>query len=106
MDVLLDRTTVVTSADGQVIRDGAVADRPHFTPVLDVVSSLVHYAQASDVESVMVDGEWVMKDGAVLTLDETAVVQEAQEAALEAWRSVKKGWPETEVPESFRDLVT
>ena len=46
-------------ADLSVIR----LDRPHLVPLLDLVSSLVHYAQASDVESVMVDGDWVMKDG-------------------------------------------
>ena len=89
-------------ADLSVVR----LDRPHLTPVLDVVSSLVHYAQASDVESVMVGGEWIMRDGAVLTMDESAVVQEAQDATIDAWGRLREGWPGTEIPESFRELVT
>ena len=50
-------------------------DTAHLTPLLDVISNLVHYGQASDVESVMVDGEWIMKDGKVLTMDEAAVTK-------------------------------
>ena len=49
-------------ADLAVVR----LDRPHLVPLLDVISSLVHYAQASDVESVMVNGDWVMKVGVLL----------------------------------------
>ena len=80
-------------------------DRPHLTPTLDVVSSLVHYGQASDVESVMVDGEWIMKDGVVLTMDEEETIQHAQEAALDAWRRLHQRWPDIEVPSAFRDLL-
>ena len=73
-------------------------DRPHMVPPLDVVFSLVHYAQASDVESVMVDGEWVMRDGRVLTMDEEAVMEAAQEAAVGVWRRLRDSWPGLTVP--------
>ena len=73
-------------------------DRPHLVPLLDVVSSLVHYAQASDVESVMVDGDWVMKDGQVLTMDEGAVMEAAQYATVGAWRRLREKWPDIAVP--------
>ena len=33
-------------------------------PVLRVVSVFVHQGQARDVEAVMVDGPWLMRDGA------------------------------------------
>jgi 5-methylthioadenosine/S-adenosylhomocysteine deaminase len=81
-------------ADLSVIR----LDRSHLTPLLDLTSSLVHYAQASDVESVMVDGEWVMRDGQVLTMDEDEVIQDAQQATLEAWRSLRQRSPDLPIP--------
>jgi 5-methylthioadenosine/S-adenosylhomocysteine deaminase len=59
--------------------------RPHLVPALRVVSDLVHNAQAGDVRSVMVDGRWIMRDGRVLTLDEPALVAEAERIARAAW---------------------
>jgi 5-methylthioadenosine/S-adenosylhomocysteine deaminase len=59
--------------------------RPHLTPALRVVSDLVHNAQAGDVESVMVDGRWLMRDHRVLTLDEPTLVAEAERVARAAW---------------------
>ena len=81
-------------ADLAVVR----LDRPHLTPLLNMTSALVHYAQASDVESVMVDGEWVMRDGRVLTMDEEAVMEDARRAAVGAWRRLRDGWPNLSVP--------
>jgi 5-methylthioadenosine/S-adenosylhomocysteine deaminase len=81
-------------ADLAVVR----LDRPHLTPLLDVTSSLVHYAQASDVESVMVDGEWVMRDGRVLTMDEEAVMEDARLATISSWRRLRDRWPNLSVP--------
>ena len=60
--------------------------RPHLTPALRVVSCLLHQGQAGDVEAVMVDGRWLMRDGRVLTIDEPAVVAEAERVARSAWR--------------------
>ena len=80
-------------------------DRPHLVPTLDVVSSLVHYGQASDVVSVMVDGDWIMKDGEVLTMDEPATIQAAEEAALSAWQRLHEGWRDIEIPATFRELL-
>ena len=59
---------------------------PHLAPVLRVVSDFVHNGQAGDVESVMVDGRWIMRDRRVLTLDEPALVAEAERVARAAWR--------------------
>lgn len=59
---------------------------PHLVPVLRVVSDFVHNGQAGDVESVMVDGRWIMRDRRVLTLDEPALVAEAERVARAAWR--------------------
>jgi 5-methylthioadenosine/S-adenosylhomocysteine deaminase len=58
---------------------------PHLTPALRVVSDVVHNGQGGDVESVMVDGRWIMRDRRVLTLDEPALVAEADRVARAAW---------------------
>ena len=79
--------------DGGWLASGNKADlividarKAHLAPMLRVVSDLVHQGQASDVESVMVDGRWIMRDGRVLTLDERAIVQEAEIVGRAAWR--------------------
>jgi 5-methylthioadenosine/S-adenosylhomocysteine deaminase len=62
--------------------------RPHLTPALRVVSTFVHQGQAGDVEAVMVDGRFLMRDGRVQTLDEAAIVAEADRIARAAWREL------------------
>ncbi|HEU4370159.1 MAG TPA: amidohydrolase family protein [Methylomirabilota bacterium] len=59
--------------------------KPHLTPALRVVSDFVHNGQAGDVEGVMVDGRWIMRGRRVLTLDEPAIVAEADRVARAAW---------------------
>jgi 5-methylthioadenosine/S-adenosylhomocysteine deaminase len=66
-------------------------ERAHLVPMLRAVSNFVHNGQARDVQSVMVDGQWLMRDGKVLTMDEPAIVAEAQQVANRAWsRQFKK----------------
>lgn len=50
----------------------------HCTPQPDLVSTVVYAAQASDVETVIIDGQVVMHDRTLLTLDEAAIVTLAQ----------------------------
>jgi 5-methylthioadenosine/S-adenosylhomocysteine deaminase len=53
-------------------------DALHSTPhASDLVSALVYSAEATDVRSVVVNGEIVMKDRVLSTLDERAVVADA-----------------------------
>jgi 5-methylthioadenosine/S-adenosylhomocysteine deaminase len=72
--------------------------RPHLTPALRVVSCLLHQGQARDVEAVMVDGRWLMRDGRVLTIDEPAVVAEAERVARSAWRRLFEARPDLARP--------
>jgi len=58
--------------------------RPHLVPTLRIVSGFVHNGQASDVQSVMVDGRWLMRDSKVLTIDEDDI-----QAVVDVLRS---GW--------------
>ena len=55
---------------------------PRMTPMYDPVSHLVYAAKGADVRHVVVEGRIVMRDRAVLTLDERGVV--ARAAALAA----------------------
>ncbi|MDQ6651353.1 MAG: 5'-deoxyadenosine deaminase [Acidobacteriota bacterium] len=49
----------------------------HAIPSTDLVSALVYSAQTADVRSVVVDGQVLMKDGKLLTIEEKSVVVEA-----------------------------
>jgi 5-methylthioadenosine/S-adenosylhomocysteine deaminase len=75
--------------------------KPHLTPALRVVSCFVHQGLASDVDAVMVDGRWLMRDGRVLTLDEPAIVAEADRIARAAWRRLFERRPELARPPGF-----
>jgi 5-methylthioadenosine/S-adenosylhomocysteine deaminase len=59
-------------------------DSLHSTPSShDPASALVYSAQTSDVRRVVIDGRVVMKDRELLTLDESSVVQNANQEAAE-----------------------
>jgi 5-methylthioadenosine/S-adenosylhomocysteine deaminase len=53
------------------------------------------------VESVMVDGRWLLRDGKVLAMDEEEVIREADRVSREIWLRYFKDHPEWEMPEGF-----
>ncbi|MBV9120407.1 MAG: amidohydrolase, partial [Chloroflexi bacterium] len=59
---------------------------PRLTPSPNPVSTLVYAANGDDVDSVMVDGHWLMRGRKLLTLDEGAVIAEARERNSEVYR--------------------
>ena len=61
-------------ADLSVVR----LDRLHATPVKDVVSALVYSAETDDVDTVLIDGELVMRDRKLLTIDERDTIESAR----------------------------
>ena len=73
-------------------------ERPHLAPVTNLVTALVHYGQASDVESVMVDGEWVMRDRVIASVNEEETIRNAREATRSAWRRFGKQYPQIPLP--------
>ena len=75
--------------------------KPHLVPALRVVSCFVHQGQAADVEAVMVDGRWIMRDHRVLTMDEGAIVAEADRIARAAWRDLFARQPDLQRPPGF-----
>jgi len=59
-------------------------DGLHSTPnASDPISALVYSAQTSDVQTVVIDGQVVMRDRELLTLDEESIVQDANRQASE-----------------------
>ena len=52
--------------------------KPHLVPVNMPVMRLAHFANAADVDTVIIDGEVVMQHRKVLRVDERAVLEDAQ----------------------------
>jgi 5-methylthioadenosine/S-adenosylhomocysteine deaminase len=55
-------------------------DTVHSQPVNDIFSQIVHCAKASDVQTVIIDGEVLMKDRALTRVDEKQVLADAKAA--------------------------
>jgi hypothetical protein len=62
------------------------------------VSGFVHNGQTADIESVMVDGRWLMRDGRVLTIDEADIIERAEEIGQRLWRHLVEGYPDVPFP--------
>jgi 5-methylthioadenosine/S-adenosylhomocysteine deaminase len=56
-------------------------EKPHLTPLHNVISHLVYSAVGSDVDTTIVDGRILMLERRVLTLDEDKVLRLAQKSA-------------------------
>ena len=68
--------------------------KAHLVPSGRILSTWIHNGQPSDVESSMVDGRFVMRDNKVLTVDEAALVAEADKVGRRVWkRVVEAGGP-------------
>jgi 5-methylthioadenosine/S-adenosylhomocysteine deaminase len=67
--------------------------RAHLVPAGRILSAFIHNGQPSDIESVMVDGAFVMRDRKVLTMDEAALIAEADKVGRRIWAQVKAAGP-------------
>jgi 5-methylthioadenosine/S-adenosylhomocysteine deaminase len=67
--------------------------RAHLVPAARIVSAWIHNGQPSDIESVMVDGQFVMRNRRVLTLDEDRIVAEANKVGQRIWTQVQDAGP-------------
>lgn len=81
--------SVLGLGDVGMLKAGMKADlilvdfhRPHLCPQHDYVAHLVYAAQSADVVTVIINGELVMEDRKVLTIDEEEVLSRAQECAF------------------------
>ncbi len=56
-------------------------DAPHLIPCYDPIANLVYSAQASDVNTVIIDGKIIMQDRVIKTIDEKEVLLQAKRVA-------------------------
>ena len=55
--------------------------QPNMLPAYDPIANIVYAAQASDVETVIVDGNILMQDRVIKAFDEEEVLAKARETA-------------------------
>ncbi len=67
--------------------------KPHLAPTGRVLSGWLHNGMASDVESVMVDGEFIMRDHRLTKVDEEALVRQAFDVGRRVWDEVQRDGP-------------
>ncbi|NOY69882.1 MAG: amidohydrolase [Deltaproteobacteria bacterium] len=103
--IVLDAQTVLTAATmggasvaglSEItgsIEKGKAADiiivntaKPHLTPMYDPVSHLVYAARGSDVDTVMVNGRILVKDGALVYMDVEKIMDGVRKVAGEVMR--------------------
>lgn len=82
------------------LEKGKIADiiavdlnQPHLYPLINPIGSFIHNAIGSDVQWVMINGNVVVEDGELLTVDEKQVLKEAQNAADFTWRKLRTDFP-------------
>ena len=67
----------------------ARTDRPNAIPMYDPVSQMVYALKAGDVRDVMVNGRPVVRDGRIVTLNQQAILQKAEEYGAKIRASLK-----------------
>ncbi|NNM33778.1 MAG: amidohydrolase family protein, partial [Gemmatimonadetes bacterium] len=104
-DVLADCTeggaqAVAQEGDLGTLEVGKKADllvidmqRAHLMPAGRVLSAVIHSGHPGDIESSMIDGRFVMREGQVTTMDEEAVLREAAEVGRRIWDQVLESGP-------------
>ncbi len=72
--------------------------RAHLAPTLRVVSSFVHQVQPADISDVMVEGEWLMRNSRILTIDEGSVIAQAERIGHRVWNRLVSENPDVRFP--------
>lgn len=54
-------------------------NKPHLTPSYDIIAELTRYAYGSDVDTLIVDGNILMEERKIKTMDEKSIIEKAQE---------------------------
>jgi cytosine/adenosine deaminase-related metal-dependent hydrolase len=67
--------------------------RAHLVPAGRIVSAWIHNGQPADIESVMIDGHFVMRNRKVLTMDEDRIIREADAVGRRIWTKVLEAGP-------------
>jgi 5-methylthioadenosine/S-adenosylhomocysteine deaminase len=65
-------------------------DTPNAQPIYDVYSQIVYALKASEVETVVVGGKTLLRDGQLLTVDQDKAIAKAKEYAKQVQASLKQ----------------
>jgi 5-methylthioadenosine/S-adenosylhomocysteine deaminase len=57
-------------------------------PAGRIVSALIHSGHPDDIESVMIDGQFVMRNRKILTMNEDSIIREADAVGRRIWSRV------------------
>lgn len=63
--------------------------RAHLVPAGRILSAWIHNGQPADIESSMVDGQFIMRNRKVLTMDEDSLIAEADKVGRRIWTQVQ-----------------
>lgn len=77
---------------------------PALRPITNLIGNIVHYGHPGTVESVMVDGEFVLRDGKLLVADEMALLEEAQAVTKAVWTRMLANNPDLPPPRKLNWL--
>ncbi|RMF85516.1 MAG: hypothetical protein D6736_17135 [Nitrospinota bacterium] len=78
--------------------------RPHLVPTMRIVSGFVHNGHPADIEAVMVDGRFLMRDRRVLTVDEAEIIARADEIGRRTWQRLRERYPGVPFPFTLAPL--
>ena len=67
--------------------------KPHLVPAGRILSAVIHSGHPEDIESVMIDGKFVMRDREVLTMNEDKIIEEANAVSRRVWNKVLEAGP-------------
>jgi len=107
LDMITLKAAASVGAEAEIgaIRPGMKADltildlnTPAMRPIVRLLSNIVHYGHPGIVHSVMVDGAFVMRDRKVLTIDEQALLDEAQAVTERVWQRMVDANPDISPP--------
>ena len=69
--------------------------RAYLVPAGRILSAVIHSGHPGDIESVMIDGQFVVRDHEVLTMDEDEIIREAHAVGRRIWGEVLEAGPVT-----------
>lgn len=67
-----------------------------------ILSAIVHGGNSSDIESMMVDGQFLMRQNKVLTMDEDRIIADAARVSKRVWDEVRRSNPPIPIPREPR----
>jgi len=70
-------------------------NKPHLTPSFDIAAELTRYVYGSDVDTVIIDGNVVMEERAVKTVDEREILSKAKEIGERVYEETKDNMSKT-----------